>query len=138
MASKGIGSGFKIDNASNSLTDVSSYLRGVNWSASPERLDATVLQPDTASPVKTEINGVTTRGCTLTVLYSAAAYTLFTGIEGSQGLDYQYGPDGFTSGDQKISGLCNCLSVSEPAAHTSNVLEVSVELNVTSRSISTF
>ena len=42
MASKGIGAGFKIDNASNSLTDVSSYLRGVNWSASPERLDSQI------------------------------------------------------------------------------------------------
>ena len=138
MASKGIGAGFKIDNSSNTLTDVSAYLRGVNWSASPERLDATVLQPDTASPIKTEINGVTTRGCTLTVLYSAAAYTLFTGIEGSQGLDYNYGPDGFTAGDQKIYGTCNCLSVSEPAASTSNVLEFQVELNITSRSVGTF
>lgn len=138
MASKGIGAGFKIDNASNVLTDVSSYLRAVNWSASPERLDATVLQPDVASPVKTEINGVTTRGCTLTVLYSAASYTFFTGIEGTQGLDYQHGPDGFSTGDQKIYGTCNCLSVSEPAANTSNIQEFTVELNVTSRSVGTF
>lgn len=138
MASKGVGAGFKIDNASNVVTDVSSYLRSVTWNVAPERLDATILQPDVAAPVKTEISGFTTRGITLTCLYSAAAYTFFTGIEGSEGLDYQYGPNGFTTGDQKISGLCNCLSVSEPAANTSNVLEFTVELSVTSRSVGTF
>ena len=138
MASKGIGAGFKIDNASNVLTDVSGYLRGVSGGTEPSRLDATVLQPDVASPTKTEIAGFTTRNITLTVLYAAAAFTLFSAIEGLEGLDYQYGPDGFTAGDQKISGLCNCLSVALPTATTDNVQEFSVELNVTSRTVGTF
>lgn len=138
MASKGIGAGFKVDNSSNVLTDVSSYLRSVDWSDDVERLDATVLQPDTASPTKTEIAGFSTRGFTLTVLYTAAAFTFFTGIEGTQGLDYAYGPDGFTGGDQKISGLCNCLTVGAPAANTSNVLEFQVQFNATTRAVSTW
>lgn len=138
MASRGVTAGFKVDNSSNVLTDVSSYLRGVAWSDAPERLDATVLQPDSTSPTKSEILGFTTRGFTLTCLYSAAAFTFFTGIEGTQGLDYAYGPDGFTGGDQKISGLCNCLSVGAPAANTSNVLEFTVEFNATTRVVSTW
>lgn len=138
MASKGIGAGFKIDNASNVLTDVSSYLRGISGGSDVSRLDATTLQPDVAAPTKTEISGFRTFSLSLTVLYTAAAFTFFTGIEGMEGLDYQLGPDGFTAGDQKIYGLANCLSVSMPSPTTDNVQEFTVELNLTTRSVGTF
>jgi hypothetical protein len=138
MASKGIGAGFKIDSSVNVLTDVSSYIRGVGGGSDVQRLDATTFQPDVAAPVKTEIAGFRTFNITLTVLYSAAAFTFFSAIEGLEGLDYELGPDGFTAGDQKIYGLCNCLSVSFPAPTTDNVQEFQVELNVTSRSVGTF
>jgi hypothetical protein len=138
MASKGIGAGLKLDNASNVLTDISSYLRGISGGSDVSRLDATVFQPDVAAPVKTEIAGFRTFNMSLTVLYTAAAFTFFTGIEGFEGLDYQFGPDGFTTGDQKISGLCNCLSVSMPSPTTDNVQEFTVELNLTTRAVSTF
>lgn len=135
---KGIGAGLKLDNASDVLTDVSGYLRAINGASDVERLDATVLQPDVAAPVKTEEAGFRTFNMSLTVKYSAASFTFFTGIEGSEGLNYEYGPNGFTSGDQKIYGLCNCLSVSIPSAATNNILEFTVELNLTSRSVGTF
>ena len=138
MASKGIGAGLKLDSSSNVLTDVSSYLRGITGGTDPSRLDATTFQPDVASPTKTEIAGFTTRSMSLTVLYSAAAFTFFSAIEGLEGLDYEFGPDGFTAGDQKISGTCNCLSVSLPGPTTDNVQEFTVELNVVTRAVGTF
>lgn len=135
---KGIGAGFKIDSAVNVLTNVSPYLRGITGSSDVERNDETVLQPDVANPVKTETSGFRTFGYTLTVLWSAASFSFFTSIEGLEGLDYEHAPTGFTVGDQKISGLCNCLSVSPPSAGTSGSQEFSVELSVTSRTVGTY
>jgi hypothetical protein len=138
MASKGIGAGFKIDSSVDVLTDVSSYLRGISGGSDVNRIDATVLQPDVAAPIKTEVAGFRTFSITLTVLYSKAAFTFFQAIEGLEGQNYEYGPDGFTAGDQKILGLCNVLSVGLPSATPDNVQEFSVELNLTSRSVSTY
>lgn len=138
MASKGIGAGLKIDSSSNVLTDVSSWLRGITGNTDPSRLDATVFQPDVANPTKSEVGGFTTRNMSLTVLYSAAAFTFFHAIEGSEGLDYEMGPDGFTAGDQKIYGVCNVLSVSLPSPTTDNVQEFTVEISRTSQSVGTF
>lgn len=138
MASKGIGGGFKIDSSVNVLTDVSSYLRAVNGSSDLSRLDATVFQPDVAAPLKIEISGHRTRNLSLTSVYSAAAFTFFAAIEGLEGLDYNIGPDGFTAGDQKISGLCNCLSVSFPSMDVDSVITFTIELNVTSFTVGTF
>lgn len=138
MASKGIGAGFKIDSSVPVLTDVSSWIRGVGGGTDVQRLDATTFQPDVANPVKTEVSGFRTFNVSLVILYSAAAFTFFTAIEGREGLNYQLGPDGFTVGDQKISGLSNCLSVSFPNPTTDNVQEFTVELNVTSRAVGVF
>jgi hypothetical protein len=138
MASKGIGAGLKLDNSSAVLTNISGYLRGISGGSDVNRLDVTVLQPDVAAPVKSEISGFRTFSMTLTVLYTAAAFTFFSAIEGLEGLHYEFGPDGFTAGDQKVSGLCNCLSVSLPSPTTDNVQEFTVELSITSRAVSTF
>ena len=135
---KGIGAGFKIDSSVNVLTNVSGYLRGISGSSDIERIDETVLQPDVAVPLKTEVSGFQTRGYTLTVLWSAASFSFFSAIEGLEGLDYEHAPVGFTVGDQKISGLCNCLSVSPPSASTTGTQEFTVELSVTSKTVSTY
>ncbi len=135
---KGIGAGFKIDNASNVLTNVSGYIRTISPAGDVERNDETTLQPDVANPIKVETSGFRTRGYTLTVLWSPASYSFFAAIEGLEGLDYEYGPGGFTVGDQKISGLCNCLNVTDPSASTQGSLEFTVELNVTSRAVSVY
>lgn len=138
MASKGIGARFKIDSSVNVLTDVSSYLRSVSGSSDVERLDATTFQPDVAAPVKTEVAGFRTRSLTLEAVYSAAAFSFFAAIEGLEGLDYELGPDGSTTGDQKISGLCNCLSVSPPSPAVDNIQTFTIELNVTTQDIGTY
>ena len=135
---RGIGAGLKIDNASGTLTDVSAYMRSSSGSTDPQRLDDTTWQPDEANPIKTEIAGATTRNRTLTVLYTPAAFTFFTAIEGKVDLEYEFGPEGLDTGKQKISGLCNCLSVGEPSPGVDNVQEFTVEFNVTSRAVGTF
>lgn len=138
MASKGIGAGFKIDSSVNVLTDVSGYIRGITGGSDVARLDVTTLQPDVAAPVKAEIAGFRTFNLTLRVLYTPAAFTFFSAIEGLEGLDYQIGPDGFTAGDQKIYGLANCLSVSNPDIAVDGVQEFTVELSATSRAVGVF
>jgi hypothetical protein len=136
--SKGIGAGLKIDSAVAVLTDVSSWLRGVNGGNDPARLDDTTFQPDVAAPIKSELRGFASLSLSLTVLYSAAAFTFFAAIEGLTGLNYQFGPNGFTAGDQKISGLCNVLSVSLPSPTTDNVQEFTVTIVRTSQVVGTF
>lgn len=138
MASPGIGAGFKIDSSVNVLTDVSNYLRGISGGSDVNRIDATTLQPDVAAPVKTEVAGFRTFSISLTVLYSKAAYTFFQSIEGLQGQDYEMAPDGFTTGDQKIYGLANVLSVGLPSPTPDNVQEFTVELSATSRNVGTY
>lgn len=135
---KGIGAGFKIDNASAVLTNVSGYLRGVNGASDVNRLDGTVLQPDVAAPIKTEESGFRTRSYTLNVKYSAAAFVLFAAIEGLTDLHYEFAPLGFTAGNPKISGLCNVLSVAPPSATTDNLLEFQVQINATSQAVGTY
>lgn len=135
---KGIGAGFKLDSSTNVLTNVSGYLRGISGGSDVARIDETVLQPDVASPVKTEIAGIRSFSYSLTVLWSAAAFTFFQAIEGSEGLDYEHAPAGFAAGKQKISGLCNCISVSPPSASPDGTQEFTVELNVTSRTVGTY
>lgn len=135
---KGIGAGFKIDSSVNVLTNVSTYLRGISGSSDVNRIDETTLQPDVAAPIKTEVAGFRTFGYSLTVLWTAASFTFFQAIEGLEGLDYEHAPAGFTAGDQKIYGLCNCLSVSPPSASPDGTQEFTVELNVTTRSVGTY
>lgn len=140
MAVRGIGASLKIDGVASPtiLTDVSGYLDNIQGSADVERLDTTVFQPDVAAPLKTELAGGRTRGLSLTGKWTAAAEAFFAAIEGAEGLRYEYGPAGTTSGKTKIYGLCNCLSYSGPQSPVNGITSFTVELNVTSRSVTTY
>lgn len=140
MASKGVGAGFKIDSSVNVLTDVSSYIRSIDPSTNVSRINIATLQPDVAAPIAPEIAGTRTRGYSLRCLFSKAAFQFFSAIEGMDGLDFEHGPDGFTAGDLKISGVCNCLNVPFPgaAADGDTVQEFTVEISVTSASVTTY
>lgn len=135
---KGIGAGFKIDSSGNVLTNVSTWLRGIGGGSDVERNDETTLQPDVANPVKVETAGFRSFNYTLTVLYSAAAFSFFQAIEGLEGLDYEHGPLGLTTGKQKIYGLCNCLSVSPPSAGVTGSQEFTVEIAPSTRNVGVF
>lgn len=140
MAVKGIGASFKLDDGSSpsTLTDISTYLDNIQGNSSPERLDGTTFQPDIATPLKTELRGFDTKGFSLTGKWTAAAETFFSAVEGAENLQYEYGPEGTTTGKKKISGRCNCLSYSGPQSAVTGVTTFSVELSVTSRTVGTY
>jgi hypothetical protein len=75
------------------------------------RIDATVLQPDVAAPDQDRDRGVPHLQHHPHRPLQQGAFSFFQAIEGLEGQDYEFAPDGFTTGDQKIAGLCNVLSV---------------------------
>lgn len=138
MAITGIGTSFKLDNAAGVLTDISTYLDGIDGSSDTDEIDGTTFQPDVAVPIKNILAGFSTKGYSLSGKWTAASETFFSGIEARQGLDYEYGPGGTTVGATKISGLCSCLSYSGPQASVDGVVTFSAELRVSSRVVATY
>jgi|SRR6185295_6175487 len=138
MAISGVGTSFKLDNAAAVLTDISTYLDGVDGSSDTEEQDGTTFQPGVAIPIKNIIPGFATKGFELSGKWSPAAETFFSGIEGRQGLNYQYGPGGTTTGLTKITGLCTCLSYSGPQSSVDGITTFSASLRVSSRTVGVF
>jgi hypothetical protein len=138
MAIKGTGTSFKLDNSVGTLTDISTYLDGVDGSSDADELDGTTFQPNVAAPIKDILAGFRTRGFSLSGKWSAAAETFFAAIEGLNGLDYEYGPDGTTAGKPKISGLCNCLSYTGPQSSVDGITTFAAELRPSTRVVGTY
>lgn len=140
MAVRGIGASLKLGSATSpaDLVDVSGYLNNIQGGSDVTRLPTTVFQPDDAAPLETEIAGGRKRSFTLTGVWTAAAETFFSSIEGAEGISYQYGPNGTTNGKAKITGTCNILNYSGPQSNVSGITTFTVDINVTSRSVSTF
>ena len=141
MAIKGIGASFKLTSGITSpltLTDVSTYLDKIDGSSTTDKLDGTTFQPNVTNPLKVEIPGQTTRGFALGGKWTAASESFFAAVEGLQGLEYEYGPDGTTSGKKKIYGHCNCLSYSGPQSSVGGITTFTVELTVTSRNVGSY
>jgi len=138
MAISGIGTSFKLDNAANVLTDISTYLDGIDGSSDQDEVDGTTFQPGVAVPIKNIIPGFATKGFSLSGKWSPAAETFFSGIESKQGLDYEYGPGGTAVGQTKITGQCSCLSYTGPQSSVDGITTFTVELRVSSRTVGTF
>ncbi len=138
MAISGNKTSFKLDNASNVLTDISTYLDGVDGSSDTEVLDGTTFQPAVAVPIKERVPGFSEKGFSLSGKWTAAAETFFAAVETLTGLDYEYGPEGTASGKVKISGLCNCSSYSGPQSSVGGITTFTVELLVTTRTVGTY
>lgn len=140
MAVRGIGTYFALGSSASPGTpdNISGYLNDVSPSGDVERLDATVFQPDVANPVKTEINGFTTKGFTLTGIWTDTADAIFAALVGTQDVEYEFGPEGQTTGDVKISGLCNVLSYVLTNVNVGAVTGFTVELSVTTETRGTF
>lgn len=137
---KGVGASFQIEDGASpsTMTDVSHYLNKVDGTSDVARLDGTCFQPDVASPLKAEIAGFQTRGFTLTGIWTAAAETFFAALEGAEGVNYIYGPEGTTTGKKKIYGTCNVLSYSGPQSDVQGITSFTVNISVTSRVVTTF
>lgn len=138
MAISGIGTSFKLDNASAVLTEIATYLDSVQGSSDTDEQDGTTFQPGVAVPIKTIVPGMSSKGFSLSGKWSAAAETFFSGIEGKSGLNYNYGPDGTTAGKTKVSGLATCLSYSGPQSSVDGITTFAAEIRVTSRVVGVY
>lgn len=129
MAHRGIQTRFKLDNASGTLTDVSTYLDSVQGSGDTEFLDGTNFQPDAVNPLKNKVPGFADKGYALTGKWSAAAHAFWSAVEGLQDLEYEYRPDD-PNVDIAIRGTCSCGSYSGPQASVDGIITYSVSLEV--------
>jgi hypothetical protein len=133
MAHAGVKTRFRLDNASGTLTDISTYLDSVQGSSDTEFLDGTTFQPDVVgSAIRNEIPGFATKGLSLSGKWTEAAETFFSAIEGLQGLEYQYSPDE-PNVTGSISGTCSCGSYSGPQSSVDGIVTFTVELRVQTR-----
>jgi hypothetical protein len=138
MAHAGIQTYFRLDNSAGSPTEISTYLDGVTPSSDTDELDGTTFQPGVATPTKSIIAGFRTRSLSLSVKWTSAAETFFSGIEGRTGLKYDYGPLGKETGMSGIKGLCNCLSWTGPISTVDGVITGTVELRCDTRVLGVF
>ena len=133
MAHAGVKTRFRLDNASGTLTDISTYLDSIQGSSDTEFLDGTTFQPDVVgSAIRNEIPGFATKGLSLSGKWTEAAEAFFSAIEGMQGLEYEYKPDD-PSVTGSISGTCSCGSYSGPQSSVDGIITFTVELRVASR-----
>jgi hypothetical protein len=134
MAHVGVKTRFKLDNASGTLTDISTYLDSVQGSSDTEFLDGTTFQPDAVgSALRNEIPGFATKGLSLSGKWTEAAETFFSAIEGRQNLEYEYKPDD-PNVNSSITGTCSCGSYSGPQSSVDGIVTFTAELRVQSRS----
>jgi hypothetical protein len=141
MAVKGVGASLKITSGNTSpmtLTDVSAYLNKISGASNADQLDATVFQPNVAAPIKTKIPAPRSGASRSAVRGRPLRRLFFAGIEGEQNLEYEYGPEGTTSGKKKIYGHCNCISYSGSAVGRLWHHDVHLEIAVTSRNVGTY
>lgn len=138
MAISGVGASFKLDSSVNVLTDISTYLDSIQGASDTDQLDGTTFQPGVSPAIKNLIPGFTTKSFSLSGKWTAASEAFFAAIEGFQGLDYEYGPDGTSTGKTKISGTCACYSYSGPQSSVDGITTFTCELTVASRSVGSY
>lgn len=104
---------FKLDNASGSLTDISTYVNNVDFPESADVSETTTLGADN----KTYIAGLKDATISLAGLWDATADAIFGAVVGqSATLTYEYSPEGTASGKIKYTGeaILTSYAISSP------------------------
>jgi len=104
---------FKLDNASGSLTDISSFVNNVDFPESADVSETTTLGADN----KTYIAGLKDTTISLAGLWDATADAIFGAVVGqSATLSYEYSPEGTASGKIKYTGeaILTSYAISSP------------------------
>jgi predicted secreted protein len=104
---------FKLDNASGSLTDISSFVNNVDFPESADVSETTTLGADN----KTYIAGLKDATISLAGLWDATADAIFGAVVGqSATLSYEYSPEGTASGKIKYTGeaILTSYAISSP------------------------
>ena len=100
---QGSDSSFKLDNASGSLTDISTYVNNVDF---PETADVAETSTLGASN-KTYIVGLKDATISLGGLFDATVDAILGAVVGqSATLSFEYSPEGTASGKVKYTGEC--------------------------------
>jgi len=117
---------FKLDNASGSLVDYSSYLEDISFPRSIETAETTTF----GSSAKSYITGLTDATVSLSGKFDATADSTIAAVVGqSATLTFEYGPEGSASGKVKYTGECIITSY-EVGATVGDAVTASVELQV--------
>ena len=94
---------FKLDNASGSLTDISSFVNNVDFPETADVAETSVL----GASNKTYLVGLKDATIGLTGFFDATADAIFGAVIGqSATLSFEYSPEGTASGKIKYSGEC--------------------------------
>lgn len=134
MAHAGVKTRFKLDNAAGTLTDISTWLTSVQGSSDTEFQDATTFQPDASgTAIKNEIPGFSSKGLSLSGMWTETVEAFFSAIEGLQNLEYEYKPDD-PNMNSSITGTCSCGSYSGPQSDVNGLVTFTAELRVQTRS----
>ena len=95
---------FKLDNSSATLTDISVYLDDVSLPRSIETAETTTFGVSGGS--KTYVTGLNDATISLSGKYDATVDALLAGVLGQDAaLNWNYGPEGSTTGRIKFTGL---------------------------------
>lgn len=94
---------FKLDNASGSMTDISSFVNNVDFPETADVAETSVL----GASNKTYLVGLKDATIGLTGFFDATADAIFGAVIGqSATLSFEYSPEGTASGKIKYSGEC--------------------------------
>jgi hypothetical protein len=94
---------FKLDNASGSMTDISSFVNNVDFPETADVAETSVL----GASNKTYLVGLKDATIGLTGFFDATADAIFGAVIGqSATLSFEYSPEGTASGKIKYTGEC--------------------------------
>ena len=104
---------FKLDNASGSLTDISTYVNNVDFPETADVSETTTL----GASAKTYIASLRDSTISLSGLWDATADAIFGAVVGqSATLSFEYSPEGTASGKVKYTGeaILTSYAISSP------------------------
>lgn len=137
-AHAGIGASLKVGDASNVLTEIATYLTDISGDVATDELDGTTFQPGSTVPTKYIVFGATERTMSASGMWTAAAETFFSAIDGLNDRSYEYGPLGTTAGLAKISGTLNVGGWSGPQQTVNGLITFTITFKINSRTVGTF
>jgi predicted secreted protein len=120
---------FKIDNSSASLTDISAYCDSVQLPRSISTAETTTF--GAAGGAKTYVTGLNDSTISISGKWDSTLDGVLAGVSGSDTtLNFNYGPEGSTTGRVKFTGLCilTKYSVDSPVG---DVVKFSADFQVT-------
>lgn len=134
------GAYFRIGDASNVLTDISTYLSRVTPNGDTNTFTASVFNPGASLPTQTKGYGATERTYTLTGWWDQTLDTLMEAISGLQNRNFEYGPEGSTTGKRKYSGTVNVGVWNGPGEQDAEggFIPFEIEVAIVTRTVGTF